>query len=438
MYPIPKPLVVSDVNKLDSYLPLRNKGNDFDWDIVTGLVLSHVLKKRISEHSFQQFQDGCKSKISLLMDEPDFWQVLERMYFKDKDIFKISPLFLLFKAQYSGNGKSELGAPNWRMATLFSNLLENYKCKENLSGNLNFLESAMLEVLNKNLADDIADKFTRECPYLPYISKAFQDDMSFLAAHPKYLLDEMSNTLKLYSFTYCAQLALNVKNWRDGAPGSKPLFFILDSEKASSERVKVRNNGYRMFSSACEWLFPILSALEVLQQGHEKRPLWQVYSEACEYSDQNELLETLNEYLQSFVSRRRLPPRAPCKCIKTAFEQLQCVAMEQFEDETTDRGTVNKNYITALEMKICGHFIQARGRAGKVLVLNPDKLLLLTNLSIGKNDKLRLHELIREFERRGFYLDNQSQQVLVSFYERMGNIERMSDSGDAVYVRKTV
>ncbi|MQK80561.1 DNA phosphorothioation-dependent restriction protein DptG, partial [Escherichia coli] len=28
--------------------------------------------------------------------------------------------------------------------------------------------------------------------------------------------------------------------------------------------------------------------------------------------------------------------------------------------------------------------------------------------------------------------------TLVAFYERMGNVERMSDSGDAVYVRKTV
>lgn len=49
-----------------------------------------------------------------------------------------------------------------------------------------------------------------------------------------------------------------------------------------------------------------------------------------------------------------------------------------------------------------------------------------------------MHELLRGFEQRGFYLDNQSAQTLVAFYERMGNVERMSDSGDAVYVRKTV
>ena len=47
-------------------------------------------------------------------------------------------------------------------------------------------------------------------------------------------------------------------------------------------------------------------------------------------------------------------------------------------------------------------------------------------------------DLRKGFELRGFYLDNQSLQQLVSFYERMGNVERMSDSGDAVYVRKTL
>ena len=94
--------------------------------------------------------------------------------------------------------------------------------------------------------------------------------------------------------------------------------------------------------------------------------------------------------------------------------------------------------LTSLENHICADFIQVRGRAGKVLVLNQDRLLLLTNLTVGTNDKLRLHELLRGFEQRGFYLDNQSIQTLVAFYERMGNVERMSDSGDAVYVRKTV
>lgn len=129
---------------------------------------------------------------------------------------------------------------------------------------------------------------------------------------------------------------------------------------------------------------------------------------------------------------------APAENIEAAFDLLQAAALEQFKDEKTERRGVNKNYVKELESQICSEFIKSRGRAGRVLMLNQDQLLLLTNLSIGMNEKLRLHELMTEFEQRGFYLDNQSRQALVSFYERMGNVERMSDSGDAVYVRKTV
>ena len=71
-------------------------------------------------------------------------------------------------------------------------------------------------------------------------------------------------------------------------------------------------------------------------------------------------------------------------------------------------------------------------------VFNQDYILLLTNIVIGKRDRLRLHELLKEFEARGIFFDKQTQKVLVEFYERIGNVERMSDSGDAVYVNKTI
>ena len=73
-----------------------------------------------------------------------------------------------------------------------------------------------------------------------------------------------------------------------------------------------------------------------------------------------------------------------------------------------------------------------------VLVINQDFLLLLTNIAIGDNRQLRFQELLGEFRQRGVYFDKQSEQALVAFYERVGNVERMSDSGDAVYVRSTI
>lgn len=441
MYPIANELKVGN-NLLDSYLPVRNKNNEISWQFVTGLALSYALKRKIEAYDPEQFREDCKTHMQEMLDEPAFWSVLERMYFSSQDIFRVSPLFLLFHAQFVGEKISAGSTADKRLGTLFANLMGDFSLRYPIQDRLNFIEQQMLNKLNEKIKLLGKGPFAEEQPYLPYMVTCFQSDLAFLAEHPQYLLQELTNTLRLYAFSWCAQLALNLDNWQDGEPQSKSLFFILDSEKASSEREKVKRYGYKLFASQSEKLFPILSALEVLQvKGEKKRPLWQVYKDCLNYTDPpNQVLEEINDYIQKFISKeeRDLPVRDRATNLESAFKQLLSVAVEQFQDKKTNRADINKNYIKELESQICTEFIQVRGRAGKVLVLNQDRLLLLTNLTVGKNDKLRLHELLRGFEQRGFYLDNQSAQTLVAFYERMGNVERMSDSGDAVYVRKTV
>jgi DNA phosphorothioation-dependent restriction protein DptG len=441
MNPIANELKVGN-NQLDSYLPVRNKNNDISWQFVTGLVLSYALKRKIEAYDPEQFREDCKTHLQELLDEPAFWSVLERMYFSSQDIFRVSPLFLLFHAQFNGEKISAGSTADKRLGTLFANLMGDFSLCYPIQDRLNFIEQQMLNKLNEKIKLLGKGPFAEEQPYLPYMVTCFQSDLAFLAEHPQYLLQELANTLRLYAFSWCAQLALNLDNWQDGEPQSKSMFFILDSEKASSEREKVKRYGYKLFASQSEKLFPVLSALEVLQvKGEKKRPLWQVYQDCLNYSGPpNQVLDKINDYIQKFISKeeRDLPARDRATNLESAFKQLLSVAVEQFQDKKTNRADINKNYIKELESQICTDFIQVRGRAGKVLVLNQDRLLLLTNLTVGKNDKLRLHELLLGFEQRGFYLDNQSAQTLVAFYERMGNVERMSDSGDAVYVRKTV
>jgi DNA phosphorothioation-dependent restriction protein DptG len=64
--------------------------------------------------------------------------------------------------------------------------------------------------------------------------------------------------------------------------------------------------------------------------------------------------------------------------------------------------------------------------------------LLLTNIAIEDRKQLRFQDLMHEFNQRGVYFDQQSQNTLVELYERVGNIDRKSDSGDAVYVKTTL
>lgn len=443
MYPISEALEVRKNNLQPSYIPVRNKNNDINWQIVTGLVLSYSLKHKIEElYGIEEFREDCEVHFKKIIDEPDFWTVLDRMYFSNRDIFRVSPMFLLFQSQFNNERINSGSAADKRVGALFANLMGGFSLSYPIPDKKNFIEQQFLNKLYEKI-NKFSDEspFTKEKPYLPFIAKCFQSDLAFLAEYPQYFLQELTNTLRLYAFSWCAQLALNLDNWQKGEPQSKSLFFILDTEKASAEREGVQTYGYKLFARHSKNLFPMLSALEVLQWNDKKqpkRPLWQVYQDCINYSDSSQVLNSLNNYLQDFIVDRELQPCGRAANLDDAFKQLKSVAIGQFQNKKSDRARVNRDYVNELENQICNDFIQVRGRAGKVLVLNQDRLLLLTNLTVGKNDKLRLHELLRGFEQRGFYLDNQSVQTLVAFYERMGNVERMSDSGDAVYVLKTV
>lgn len=435
MPPLLKELTPPKNNPSSDYWPIRNKDNNFDWDTLTGMVLSRILQKKVENYNLEQFRLDCKTQFESKLDDLSFLDILDKMYFSNNNIFKISPLFLLFKTQHE-NAKN---AANLRLETLFYQLIgDNFFASKKIEDNLHFLEQEILTILDSKLVEAI-NKPNTDSVYLPFLAKVFRKDFAFLIENPRYFLQEITNVLKLYAFSYCSQLALNVMSWKDGEPRSRPLYFILDTEKASTERVQIKNHGYRALLEANENLFPILSVLETLQSKQNKQPLWQLYQELKKNTEQTILLNKLNQYIQKFIEERKLSPlQEIATSLEKAFEQLIQVAIEQFHDKNTTRSEINDKYKRSAKERIFNSFVQVRGRAGGVLVLNQCQLLLLTNLVIGKNEKLRLNELINAFKERGFYLDNQSQQILVNYYERMGNVERMSDSGDAVYVRKTI
>lgn len=95
MYPIATTLKVGN-NQLDSYLPIRNKNNDINWQFVTGLVLSYALKRKIDAYTPSQFRDDCKAHLQELLDEPAFWTVLNGCIFPVKISFVYLRFFYYF------------------------------------------------------------------------------------------------------------------------------------------------------------------------------------------------------------------------------------------------------------------------------------------------------------------------------------------------------
>ncbi len=428
---------VKNKNVLNSYFPIRTKDGPgvFDWDAVTGYVIKLIYKKEIALSGLDEFKIKCEVDFINKLDNKIFWTYLEKMYFRDDGLFKISPEFLIFKTfQIKGN------KPNVRLGEMFSSLLQGKSINDAPKASLNFLEESINNVLISFLKNTDENKLDvcNEEPYLPFLTRVIQDDISFLSKHPKYFLSVLGQFLRLYAYLYTSQLALNIGGWREGEPSSKPLYFILDFETASAERTHIRANGHQRVHKSLYKIFPYLAMSESIQNPKLKRqPIWKLVQESSDESYGN-----LKGFAEAFKQERKLTNHiSDTGSVIDIIGDLLNLGMAQFSREQSLHGTrpdINNSYVKAIESELCNHFIQSRGRSGKILVINQDYLMLLTNISIGNNDQLRFHELLAEFKKRGVYFDKKSQQALIQFYERIGNVERMSDSGDAVYVRKAI
>lgn len=430
---------IQDRNFVNNYLPFRTKGNEFDFSVISGVLISHLMKLKIGKnYSFDQFKQDCLVKVSGYLSDPDFKNKIDEMYFQDQTIIRVSPEFSIFNVEVSSN----IG--NKHMFEVFKSMLNGKLQKESvqIEGQVNFLEEIFLEEL-KNHVEPFEIQQTCE-PYLPFLAKLFHQDLSFISSYPEYLLSELDHFLRLYAFLYCSQLALNINDIKN-EPESKPLYFILDIEKASQERSQIKNYGYGLLQEKVTDLFPILSLLEYfnnIKQEEMVVPLWR-FGRALSEANNNESQlanASIKSFLEKFVTARNLntifnEQATPLDTLKNLIEY----AKAQFNKNTgTSRWDIYVKYKVQFNKLIASHFIQRRGRAGNILIVNQDNLLLLTNLAIGMRESLRFQELLKAFQERGIWFDKQSEQTLIKFYERIGNVEKMSDSGDAVYVRKTL
>lgn len=428
---------VENKNPSSSYMPVRTNYNECDWHSVSGLFVSSALGLEIKNYSLEQFETDCELAFKDRLNEESFWEVLKKAYFDKQDLFKIAPHCLLLNAN-----KENTTAADQRVSTVLASLLGDVRIQFDAEQQLNFIERIIVSTLEKQLKGK--KRTDTEPPYLPFLAENLQKDIQFLAEHPKYLLEELPNFLALYTFLYTAQLALNLPEWNSGLPEPKPLYFILDTEKASSERTDIKNYGWESFKEAAHNIFPMLSMMEALQPtDSQKRPLWRIASELKESSDAPMYAEALEDYTLRFKEEREIKRQMePAGDAIGWLQNLLVLACDQFDKAWAKTGSerpdINGKIVRAIEKYIAEGFVQNRRRGGNVLVLNQDTLLLLTNIAIGTAERLRLVELIEAFEHRGVFFDKQSQLRLVDFYERIGNVERMSDSGEAVYVRKTI
>ena len=80
-------------------------------------------------------------------------------------------------------------------------------------------------------------------------------------------------------------------------------------------------------------------------------------------------------------------------------------------------------------------FIKRRGRYGYVFNATEELIIMFVNIIIGDRDRILLRDLFKSFEKRGLYFDKTSQTQIVDYFEQLNILDKLSDSGDAQYVR---
>ncbi len=423
-------------NVADRYLPIGPqtlKDHKLDWDQVNQALIEDLYQLTIGDIDGDSLREEIKASFGGSRDTRELVGLIDELYLSSKAINSITPLAYLVSNQEASSARTKT------MINVIKGLITSpLNSKPQLVGN-NPLESLLIEKMHE-LCQFKSFKSKRNT-YLPFLSDVFSTDLKTLSETPSYFLNELDSFLNIYTFLYLTQLTIHlcVSGNRYKTPSAKPLYFILETERASRERHECNQYGYDYLFSKTRGLalgiFPNLGYFSRISE----LPSWEVPLNEDEYFI-CKINEFNNELANLFGEVYQYDNSLQGALNKGATFQKQMFEESLQNSKKGSRKTANKKVVEIFEKIFSAGFISDRKAAGKYFVLNSNTLLLLTNLVIGgaEDDKLLIDDVIEGFKQRGICLDIKSKKALLKFYENVGNIEKLSDSGDAVYVKTTI
>ena len=422
-------------NSITKFYPFtssdENYKKKFSYGEVIGDFFSYISNTQLTDYDYENLKNNCLNKFKDTLNSPETVSLLETIYLEEK---KISINSLLLYQTHKASEKSK------DISKIFNELAERSFLNINLDINVNFLEAIIIDELKNHVKEKIS--FDSTSSYLQFLKPLFNQDLQFIANNKHYFIKNIEAFFELYLFIYCAQLALNLKPNENAlsTPEAKELYFVLKYETVSRERKHVFEQGYDYLYEKSKYIFPYFSLLSALAQSlaTEDLRLYELYEK---FEDTQENVEAFDYFHKIYRDAKELNNDEKAFKSKDLTESLNALldsSYEQFRPSYPNRFRALTKYLNVFKRHIAQPFTKSAGRNGTVLSFDQDTIILLTNISIGESKQLRFQELLKEFKRRGIFFDSKSQNELLNLYERVGNIERKSDSGDAVYVKTTI
>ena len=422
-------------NVADTYLPIgpNNRDNYIDWERVYQALIEQLFQLSLNVQDKEELKNKVLDEVLSTRDTRELANVIDDLYFSADEVKNITPL------AYLVSNKDRLSARTKTMVNIVRGLTNSSIDKSFKDTGNNPLETLIINQIYKLCSKAKVEQ--NSLSFLPFLADVFSKDLSVLANNSSYFLDEIESFIKLYTFLYLSQLTIQVGNPKNRyqIPTAKPLYFILETETASKERHECNHYGYDyLFSKSKGIAYQLFPALGYFNR-ISLEPCWEFAKNEC-----NELISKINEFNNElallFGENAQFDSSLQGALNNGVAFQRQIFEESLKYSKKGSRKGRNKVVVDTFEAKFSAGFITNRKAAGKYFVLNSSTLLLLTNLIIKGSDEkqLLIDDLIEGLNQRGIWLDLKSKKALLKFYENVGNIEKLSDSGDAVYVKATI
>lgn len=280
---------------------------------------------------------------------------------------------------------------------------------------------------------------------IPQIKEFFTKDLIFIIKEKDADFFDITQLISYYYFFYTSQVMLNNNRFGTGQMQIFPVYFCTEWEKTSKSR-RCYIEGWKQIDINLKKMASHSVLLEILNQTSKECTQKYSYDDLLkeyEHSSKeeknrifNEIQELNNIYTDFFINNYDLEFKSFTYedgdlngMLKSFFEDIS------FAFEETTRCSARDKYMNSFKSFCKSNYLQNRKAAGLILTLSEETLVLMTKVAIGNEKQMRLNTLFEEFNKRGIYMDNQTKESVIGFYEKLNIIEKKSDSGDAQYVK---
>lgn len=429
----------NNIFKLFPYTASTSDKGLSSFDSIIGSFVRAIFDlKDSSGIDYEKVINATYNYVSITSEEEKnaFGDIVKRVYFDENGFLNANSL-LTFEFSKNSNNENKI-----------SSFLVSVFCEQETIANvINECKKRNSNLLDKLIIDALPSlpKNTDKIEYYNInknIKSLFTEDICFLLKRGTFIQSEITDLLSYYYFHYISQTILCLdKQLYEKDNYKEELYFCLTWEKTSKNR-KCYNFGWRKIERLLDSMFTHAVLLDMLnhfcfEKMYCYEDIYQLYSNSdSEIRKQlfDQVLELKqryeNEYIKENVFLNQTIENGDFAALIRAFHES---IKHQFLN--TVRKRANDAYKKSFTDFSRNNFLQNRKRNGLMLALDEERIILLTKVILKTEKRMKLNDLIKGFELRGVYFDNTSREALILFYDKLGLIEKKSDSGDAKYVK---